>query len=751
MRYVTRLLLAGAAPGALLAALPATAAAADNSKNKAQETPAASQETPAPTAQAAPPAAPAEQAAPQDDLGVGEIVVTAQRREERLQDVPIAISAFSQSTLTNSGVRSMEDLVAVTPGLIIQRSGAGNTPFIRGVGSNSANGGTESPVTTYIDGVYMPSLYATGTSLLNIERVEVLKGPQGTLFGRNSTGGVVQVITRDPTTADTSAELRLTAGTYKTFEGGGYVNLPLATNLAANFTFFVRNQGDGYGTNIQTGNKTNYRNENTFMGKVKYDDGSTSVTLAADFSWFDDPRGFQRVPFPGTTGKGTPGGPPALSPVDFYDVNHGQDAFVRTKAYGGSITINHSFDAFDVTSISAVRQSSSDLWFDNDFGYANLNASRIRFFDNDASQEVRVASNGSGPFSWIFGGFFLSAQGGNRTQIFAPVPTFATYIAGTVNTTSIAGFGELGYQITSRDKLTVGARYTIDHRETSGQLGANLQAPGTLPREKTWRDPTYRIVYDHKFADDIMAYASYNRGFKSGNFNVLPATTPAFNPEYIDAYEVGLKTQFFDKKVRFNVAAYYYDYKDLQVNATTQFSTVTVNAASARIKGVDFDLNLRPIDHLSIDLGGSFLDAKYVDFPNAQSYVANPAPTYGYSVVAGGRDASGRDLLRTPNTTLTGGISYTVPTGIGDFTANARANYTSSFNYEVFHLSYQNAYTLLNLGLGWQSTDGRWNAKIDVTNVTNKEYAISGNVTDTASYYVAGTPRLALFTIGHKF
>src|SRR5690606_12664777 len=160
---------------------------------------------------------------------------------------------------------------------------------------------------------------------------------------------------------------------------------------------------------------------------------------------------------------------------------------------------------------------------------ANINASRIKFFDHSISQEVRVASTGNGPFSWIFGTFFLSSEGGNKTEIYAPAPSnLATYIAGTVNTTSVAAFGELSYELSPRDKITVGGRYTIDKRDTSGQLGLDFDAPGTLPRKETWREPTWRFVYDHKFGDDIMGYASYNRGFKSGNFNVLPATTPAF-------------------------------------------------------------------------------------------------------------------------------------------------------------------------------------------------------------------------------
>ena len=743
MRKLTMTMLAGVALGAIL--LPNIAHAADSDTAAAMQG-------------ATPPAAAQEDDSPQS-AGGDEILVTAQRREERLQDVPIAISAFSQATLAASGVRSTEDLVAVTPGLTIQRSGAGNTPFIRGIGSNSANGGSESPVATYIDGVYMPSLYTTGTSLLNIERVEVIKGPQGTLFGRNATGGVLQIVTRNPVPDEFSGALRASYGNYDTLEFGGYLNTGIAEDLAANFTFFVRDQGDGYGTNLQTGNATNFRNEHTFMGKVRYDSGATSVTLSGYYSWFNDPRGFQRVPVPGSTGRGAPGGPPALSPEnyggDYWDVNHGQDAFVRTRAYGGSITIAHEFDAFDLVSVSAVTRQSSDLFFDNDFGYADLNASRIDFFDNSMSQEIRLSSRGSGPFSWIVGLYGLSLEGGNVTRIFVPASTLASYIAGTVRTQSFAAFGEVAYQLSPRDKLTIGGRFTIDHRETSGQFGsgalAGPNAPATLPREATWREPTYRIVYDHKFTDDIMAYASYNRGFRSGNFNVLPATTPAFDPEFIDAYEIGLKTQFFDRAVRFNIAGYYYDYQDLQLNATTQFGTTTVNAASAEIKGIDLELSVRPVRGLTLDFGGSFLDAEYGNFPNAQAFTPNPAPTFGYTVVPGGRDASGRPLVRTPSTTASGGVAYNFPTSIGEFTASTRISYNSGFNHEIFGLSKQSAYTLVNAGLAWESPNETFNARVDVSNLFNQEYSISGNVTDTAAYYVAATPRVVMFTVGTKF
>lgn len=679
---------------------------------------------------------------------LGDIVVTAQRRSENIQTVPITIQAFSQERLETAAAKGVEDLPLLTPGLTMQRNSGGSTPFIRGIGSPTANAGTEAAVATYVDGVYRQGLYTSHLSFSDVERVEVLKGPQGTLFGRNTTGGLIHIITKDPS-ADPHGNFSVSVGNYETYEVAGYGSTGIVDNVALSVGGYARRQENAYGTNLLTGNGVSYRNETSGNGKLQFNDGTTKITLAADYSYVEDPRGFTR----GTTSGAIGGTPtrrvdgvvvPGLSFVrqgGYHDLSHNRDAYSNSDSYGGSVTLERSFGGVDAISITAWRHDFTDISQDNDFTAFDLSHAFIQFYTHNFTQEFRFSSNGDGPFNWIGGFFYLDSNAGNSLDILSG-PNVVQRLRGRVDTKSYSVFAEGSVRLFGdAGKLTIGGRYTIDKRRIAGSVNGASVPPPAIARSKKWEEPTYRIVYDHRITDDVMLYASYNRGFKSGNYNIIPATTAPFNPEKLDAFEIGAKTTLFDDRVRFNASGFYYDYKDLQLTISNATSVTTINAANARIYGAEAELNAALTDALTLDLGASYVHGEYRSFKNAEIYVPNMfegAPTGGNTRVTG-FDASGQRIIRTPRFTGSAGLTYTHMLEAGNIVAVVRGSYNSGFNWEPSGRVKQGAYALVNASLGYTSNEG-WGIRVQGNNITNAKYANYGGAVAFSDFYSASDP-----------
>ena len=694
---------------------------------------------------------PAETPASSSDSG--EIIVTAQRRAENMQKVPISIQAFNEVKLMSAAAKGVEDLPLLTPGLTMQRNSGGSVPFIRGVGSPAANAGNEAAVATYVDGVYRQGLYTSHLSFADVERVEVLKGPQGTLFGRNTTGGLIHIITKDPA-AEPSAKFSLSVGTYETYEINAYGTTGIVDDVAMSVAGYVRRQEKGYGINLLTGNKASFRNESSIHSKIKFDNRSTRITLSGDYSYVEDPRGFTREAPPGAIG-GVANGLPAQQSTfngDYHDIQHNKDVFSNSDSYGGSLTIDQDIGSLNAVSITAWRNDWTDIGQDNDFGRADLSYADINFYTRNFTQEFRISSPGDNSISWIAGLFYLNGSAGNRLDIFSgPVNIVARY-RGRVKTKSYSAFAEVGIKMfDDAGKLTLGGRYTIDKRRISGTVNGAAVPPPTVNPEAEWKDPTYRAVYSHQFTPEVMAYASYNRGFKSGNYNIIPATTAAYRPEFMDAYEVGIKSQLFDRRVRFNLSAFHYDYRDLQLTISSATVVTTINAADARIRGVEGELSATLAPGLTIDLGASYVDGKYLNFKNAEVYLPN-VDAAGQPIGGNSRgvnfDASGQRLIRTPDFTASAGLTYTAPVGNGEITATARAAYTGSVIWEPAGRIRQDAYTLLNASIGYKSDEG-WGIRLLGNNITDAKYSIYSGATALSDFFAAGDP--ATFAIAFDF
>lgn len=684
---------------------------------------------------------------------IADIVVTATRRSERLQNVPIAISAFGAAELKSTGTANAQDLAAVTPGLMMANQSAALTPFIRGVGATDNTVGQEAAVATYVDGVYISSVYGSLFSFNNIERVEVLKGPQGTLFGRNATGGLIHVITRDPS-QNSRVEGSVSYGSYDTVGAKLYATTGLGENLAADVALLYSHQSDGWGRNVNLNRDIGFAG-NDFAARSKLvftPDDATTIKLSADYSQTKGKDiGSVKNVLPGSIGNDGLGTTPG-----FNNDRASYDEYANTKQGGGSLNIRHDFGGFTVNSITAYRKTQVVQAFDND-------ATPLRRIDvqidnqtyRTFTQELQVLSPSSSPVSWIVGAFYMHDKSGFDGPV--GLGLYGTDVGGTgvlikgdIVTKSYSFFGEATIPLGEQTKLTGGIRYTHDKRTITGGtdlVGTNVPgdntviltlAPRTTYPSFSEGKPTWRVSLTHNFTPDLMVYGSYNRGFKSGNFNTTAPSAPPFHSETIDAYEVGFKAETPDHRLRLNGAAFLYKYKNLQLTKLSGSSLFVTNATSADVKGIDLDGELVATDWLRFRFGAALLDTKFNSFTGAQYSVRNPD---GSTTILQGGTLTGNDLTRSPHTTFNIGAFMSYPVAGGKINANANYVHNSGFFWEPDNRLKQPSYGLLNAQIGWSAQNDRWGVNVFGKNLTDTHYSVWQVATRNGDRYAPAAPR----------
>lgn len=704
------------------------------------------------------PASPAPEAAPgrAAEQGQGvmqEIVVTAQRRSEKLQDVPIAVTAITPATAKLFGTTSTDTLANSVPSLQFPRqSGVGVNPILRGIGS-SESVGAESEVAVYIDDVYVGNSSAIDFQFNNIAAVEVLKGPQGTLFGRNANGGVIQIRTRQPT-HEAAADAQIGYASYDTIYGNLYVNGGLTDTLAANFSATGRNQGRGYGRSLVTGNDTLRGWNYAFRGKLLWEpSSSTRLVLTGDYNNQYDEAGGNVVIAPGTLAVG--GG---TAPADKFGTYAAPNDFQTNRLWRVSGRLTQDVGKMKLVAITAYTDTKQHFVLDLDGSPtgAPIITADAHVPGHAFSQELQLQSPTEGRFRYILGAFYYNSYYALYPQRL--IGTSQTANGGyrdlfsSLDLSSYSGFADGTFEITPDTNFTAGIRYTSDQYSSKIRVvNANgVTLPPTRPEEsKTFSKPTWRFVLDHHFTRDIMGYASYSRGFKAGRFN--PSDGLPIDPETLDAYEVGLKTELFDRKVRFNLAAFHYNYKKIQVTIT-QFGLSQVrNAGAAKINGADMDLTFAPSRRLNIVAGVSILDAKYSSFPNGPSNIQNPAYCGGAAGPPGTTgpltpgmttctvDLKGNRLPRAPKFVGNLAVTYTLPTSIGDFDLNGTIYHNSGFFWEPDDQYRQPKYDLLSAGVTWRSLDKKYELRVYGKNLLNEYYY---NFFSSGSLRAAGSPAM---------
>lgn len=688
--------------------------------------------------------------------GLQEIIVTAQKRKESSQKVPISITAFNGEKLIKLGVTNTNDLPLAVPGFQIAGSAQNNLYFIRGIGSQQVGTGTFAAVSTFVDGVYAPFTASALKGLSNIASIEVDKGPQGTLFGRNSTGGVIQINTKDPT-QNLNVDFSATYGNYKHYAITGYVAGGLGKNVAADISLIADDQQKGYGTNITTGADIFKRRIFAIRSKVLISASDrTTIRLIGEYSSVKSdfgaiisiPTGLKEL-FNLVTGG------PLLIPGDYNAAGNTPNGY-KVDNWGGSLKVSSGFDWADLSSITSYTGTKSRTDVDFDGTPQTFAPTSTDAREHVITQELQLSSLKDSKLTWTAGAFFLTHRGYTdpftfsspiSTIVFGAPPGTDYLLFAKTGTTSIAGYAQATATIFPDTRLTLGARYTHDKRTIDGYATAGgVVRPSSVGKDSaTFGKPTFRVALDHDVSRDFKIYASWNRGFQSGTYNsnsaagYNPLVNPVLKPENIDAYEVGFKSELFNRQLRFNMAAFLYNYTNLQQQTYDNNVLVSLNAGAARTKGVDLELLYQPTSNFNMGVSAAYLDARYTDYKNAPGFFTVRTPAGGLAYVAQPiPNAKGKRLAFSPEWTATAFISHTLETSAGKFDTNASVSTNSGYFAEPSNGYKEPSFYVINLRETWSLKDNL-SLSLWVKNLNNRKY-YQGLITALPTGVTGNTP-----------
>jgi iron complex outermembrane receptor protein len=701
-----------------------------------------------------------------DDLAMPEIIVTAQKRAENVNSVPISISVLTSQDLVQSGVTGTQELELATPGLVFGDTNGFAQPYIRGIGTDLISPGQESPVGFYLDGVYMPFTSSLIQEFGDIERVEVLKGPQGTLYGRNTTGGAINIITRDPEQQFT-ADASVTAGNLGYGKATAYVAGGLTDALSASVSA-VYTIHNGFFDVLNTGEHLDTLNQFGFRNKFKYVfNDNWSAVFSADYTHKNDSSDSVFTALVGND-IGLPASlGPAFVPRDTYTDFHPRR--IATD-YGTSLTVRGSLPWFDFTSITGFRDDYLESTADGDSSALPLLAYASDLASQSLSQEFQLASNGKSPLQWLAGAYLLKGDAS-----FGPVDVWtdeeptgtpnAGLLLGRTRITSYAGFGQVSYDLTDYFKLIGGLRESYEKRKLTTQtdFGEDFLDPATraalglpaLQAEKSFTSTDPKVTFQYNQPGQLL-YATYSTGFKSGSYNLISVTAPGpLAPEKIKAYEVGGKHDLeFLNRAHLDWALFYYKYTNIQVNIQDPGVGSIVaaqNAAATLDKGADLDLTVPIVRNFDATIGMEYLNARYESFPDASvsnivdGELGTITPTGSTKSV----NATGNRAERAPVLTSNVRLRWILPTPVGDLTSTATWYHNSGFFFDAGDELQQKLYNIYNVNIQFSPPGKRWTVSAWGNNLFNKTVIAGIN----ASPYVVGVgyddPRL--FGLGASF
>jgi iron complex outermembrane receptor protein len=735
-------------------------------------TPAAAQENPSTN-----PAAPNNQQT-QNTAATGsdqEIVVTARRRNELLLNVPVAVTAYSGEQLDRQGALDITDVAATTPNVTLEVSRGTNstlTPFIRGIGQQDPVAGFEQGVGLYLDDVYLNRPQAAVLDIYDVQRIEVLRGPQGTLYGRNTVGGAIKYVTRPIPSDGPHAMFRTNIGNHGQFDAIAQVSTPLADGLRIGAAV-ARLSNTGFGKNLTTGQSNYNKDVWAARGTVEVDPTADAhFRVSGDYTWDNsNPRGGHRLIPNLVTGE------PPLKNV--FDTEGGLND-PKQRVTGGGLALHGEIGLTDwlkFRTITAYRKDKSATPIDFDATPAvDVDVPAI-YKNRQFSQEFQLVAD-KGPLQGVAGFYYLNATAYDifdvRLYTTAPalLPGLTAATQGNVHTSTWAGFTDLTYNFSPQWAVSVGGRYTNDERtahifrrnlilggspqlggeDPFNQTGVQLGPPTSdFDGNRTDKAFTPRVSVNYKPNPNNNLYISYSRGFKGGGFDPRGLTTAcvpptgekractpqevydfmAFDPEKVDSYEAGWKAALFNHRLQLATAIFDAEYKDIQVpgsagaviNGVPTFVGITTNAGKARFRGVEIETNWRmannlvaPDDRLSFAGTVGYLDAKYLQF------ITNIAGIGPVDV------ASDRKIQNTPKWTLSGTLDYDTPLADGRLDVNSTVSYRSkSQQFEIATpMLDQKGFALLDANLVWRSSGNRYEIGLHAKNLLNKKYIVSG-------------------------
>lgn len=709
--------------------------------------------------------------------GLGEIVVTATKRETFLQDTPLAVSAIGGDAIDSRGIRDLQELSVSQPSLVMGTDAAfGFNASIRGIDSSASGIGTDTPVAFYVDGVYLGRNAGGVFGLANIERIEVLRGPQGTLFGRNATAGAVHIITKTPgdkTEFFGEAEY----GNFSHIRVRASAQAPISDNLSFLIAGYHQQAKSFSHNNAFTGENMEPVRDTNIRATLAYRPSpATEIVFRADYG-VSEPDAWRPdvVTKPGYVGTAADASIDNISATLPYidDIAVNDDEYIRRRQGGFALTVEQDLsDTLQLTSISAWRKSYATFLIDSDGTTAVGQRSWLNFeHQNQISQELRLTSNNDGWFNWLLGGYYFREKANTRfyaDRFNLPVPDQIGFRPFN-KTEALAAFGELTLAVSDSLTIRPGLRYSRETKTFSNVMVRDLSPDPTrgVPRqlpfdetlrqttEKTWTDWSPKISIDYHLNDDIMIYALAQKGFKSGGNNHTAADlvgNPTFDPEKVWSYEAGIRSDLFDRRLRINITGFYMDYKSLQVRAPSLTAGVAVyrNASDAVVKGLEFEALLRPIDGLTLQGAFTLLDGTY---ENYDFFATSAAGCLGGAFDAAQSlcSYSGNRLQRAPKLKSTVGATYVADIGIGELETNLTWSHTGRNFYDDRNMLGTKAYDIVDAFVSLSVADSPWSFRAWMKNMTDERYYAHLNPLGSAIVAHANWPRTYGLTASFRY
>lgn len=722
-------------------------------------------------------------------VGLEEIVVTARKREESLQTAPVSINAFTGEALDRAGVGTFLEVASRVPGFAMNEDNVTEpNVFMRGIGTDIESAGSNPAIGFFMDDVYLSRAMGTNLAFFDFERVEVVKGPQGTLYGKNVVGGAINYITKKPT-EETDVALEGTVGNYTTIETRGHVSGALTDKVFAKVSVATKSH-DGYAYNTYTKNDIEDLNSTGILGQLRFlPSDDLEVLVTADFTrrrgngrWVDmqvpsdhnvpfkneDPRrgpnnidgqqdadvGGAYLRFNYDTGVGTLTSISAFRQGDFRFINNDAGSYIDFRQF--------TYDANGRANIGALTPEQVDAT--NDDYYVNDKSEKVKTI----SQEFRFASNFDGPFNFLTGVFYMHEKidrseianylfilydnnGGETAITDAKNDTYAAFVEGT-------------YKVTDAVGITAGIRYTKDKKHFSvfrdhvnDFLGASFEDDAGNPvdsfstsTKKSWSSWTPSLTVNWNVTDEAFVYATVSKGFKSGgwngeNANLPSEATQSYNPEYAWNYELGAKTQWFDNRLRFNVTGFWTEYKDLQTQQYVLFDpnlpadNIISNAGKARVRGVELELVAVPVEGLTIAGNYAYMNGEITgDLISTDLQFSFDC----FCSIPVDTNLKGNKLRRTPKHafTVSGFYEFPISDSVNGF---VRGDYSWNSGYQFDNENNPRteikSFGILNAGLGIATADGKWEFSIWGKNLTDKLYE-TGKTDDIGTVLVSYAP-----------
>jgi len=725
-------------------------------------------------AQNAPAPLPTTAGAPaQADDTIGDIVVTAQRRSESVQSTAVAISALSSDALAAKSIVNPQDLTYISPSVQAAAYQGDLQVHVRGVGIQAVTGGFDSSVALHLDGVYLARSPAAVSGLVDVDRVEVVRGPQGTLYGRNATGGSLNFLTKDPTSYWTG-DASLTLGNYQTVNAFAAVGGPISDKVEIRIAAQTNNH-EGYTRFVvpasASGSGDRFRGENRkdVFGRVKVlfkPTDNVSLLIAADYYKADD-----RAVVYQFFNNGYANSPTffqlqsAAQVTPFYSRNQlssGVRPYNKPEYWGVSGKLTVDLGPVTLTSLTAFRRT-------NPLNYDDISASSVFLIDQlkgerdrQFSQELQLGSNGSGPFKYVVGAYYFNEKNDVRNEYnisyadtMFGIPENAAccrlYLNGRTTTKAYAAFGQASYELVNDLSVIVGGRYSREKRGGFNDVRYE-QVPAFINQAQfdpdTFAAFTPKVGLEYRASRQAFLYATVSKGFKSGGFNVGSTQNDPFQPEKLWAYEAGTKLDLFNRKLRVNIAGFLYDYKNLQVQDVKDQGVIIRNAATARLKGIEVESIAQLTSTLRLDANAAWLDAKF----DRYNTVNLKAPQLGLQNLSGNR------LPQAPEWKVQVGLEQTFAlANAGSLAVRGDAAWQDRIFFTAFNESFvtQPSYWWLKARMTYRPAVGGWSVAAYVDNIADVRVianaSTGADVDGSRTFGNLAPPRTYGVTFGYHF